>query len=65
MSLFSRLLTAFWMSMIAINAVANITEYHLEIDRQTVNITDKPLQRITVNGSIPGVCWNLLKVIQR
>jgi FtsP/CotA-like multicopper oxidase with cupredoxin domain len=54
MSLFSRLLTAFWMSMIAINAVANITEYHLEIDRQTVNITDKPLQRITVNGSIPG-----------
>jgi FtsP/CotA-like multicopper oxidase with cupredoxin domain len=54
MSLFSRLLTAFWISMIAINAVANITEYHLDIDRQTVNITGKPLQRITVNGSIPG-----------
>lgn len=54
MSLFSRLLTVLWAAVIAMDAVANITEYHLEIDHQMVNITGKPLQRITVNGSIPG-----------
>lgn len=35
-------------------AIARIQEYTLVIDRQVINITGKPLKRITVNGSIPG-----------
>lgn len=33
---------------------AKTQEYSLVIDRQAVNITGKPLKRITINGSIPG-----------
>ena len=33
---------------------ARISEYTLVIDRQPVHITGRPLERITINGSIPG-----------
>jgi len=33
---------------------ANTQEYSLFIDKKTVTIIDKPLERITVNGTIPG-----------
>ncbi len=33
---------------------ARVTEYTLVIDTQPVHITDKPLERITINGTIPG-----------
>ncbi|MDP9195616.1 MAG: copper resistance system multicopper oxidase [Pseudomonadota bacterium] len=29
-------------------------EYHLEINRETVNITGNPVKKITLNGGIPG-----------
>ncbi len=35
-------------------AQAKITEYHLTIKSETVNKTGKELEKITVNGSIPG-----------
>ena len=33
---------------------AAVKEYHLTIDEGTVNVTAKPLQRITVNGKFPA-----------
>lgn len=33
---------------------ANASEYHLEIAREPVNITGKAINRITINGTIPG-----------
>jgi len=33
---------------------AKVTEYHLNIAENTVNITGKPLKRITVNGQFPA-----------
>ena len=33
---------------------AAVKEYHLTIDEGTVNVTGKPLQRITVNGKFPA-----------
>jgi len=33
---------------------AAVKEYHLNIDEGTVNVTGKPLQRITVNGKFPA-----------
>lgn len=35
-------------------AIAKQVEYNLVIDRQDVNITGKPMNKITVNGGIPG-----------
>ncbi len=35
-------------------AFAAVKEYHLNIDEQSVNITGKPLKRITVNGQFPA-----------
>ena len=35
-------------------AFAKTQEYSLVIDKETVNITGKPLKRITINGTIPG-----------
>lgn len=35
-------------------AFAKTQEYSLVIDKETVNITGSPLDRITVNGNIPG-----------
>lgn len=35
-------------------AIAGVTEYTLVIDREPVNITGKTVERITVNGGIPG-----------
>lgn len=34
--------------------MAAVKEYHLTIDEQQVNITGKPLKRITVNGQFPA-----------
>eukprot|EP00362_Geleiidae_sp_MMETSP1317_P001399 CAMPEP_0201284908 /NCGR_PEP_ID=MMETSP1317-20130820/88905_1 /ASSEMBLY_ACC=CAM_ASM_000770 /TAXON_ID=187299 /ORGANISM="Undescribed Undescribed, Strain Undescribed" /LENGTH=94 /DNA_ID=CAMNT_0047607091 /DNA_START=217 /DNA_END=497 /DNA_ORIENTATION=+ len=35
-------------------AGAATVEYRLTIDRQQVNITGKPVEAMTINGSIPG-----------
>ena len=35
-------------------AFAALKEYHLSIDEQLVNVTGKPLKRITVNGQFPA-----------
>lgn len=35
-------------------AFAKVTEYHLNIAENTVNITGKPVKRITVNGQFPA-----------
>ena len=35
-------------------SIAAVREYHLNIDENTVNITGKPLKRITVNGQFPA-----------
>ena len=35
-------------------AFAAVKEYHLNIDEQRVNVTGKPLKRITVNGQFPA-----------
>lgn len=34
--------------------MAAVKEYHLTIDEQLVNVTGKPLKRITVNGKFPA-----------
>lgn len=39
---------------LATPAFAKIQEYSLVIDKEIVNITGKPLKRITINGSLPG-----------
>ena len=35
-------------------SLAAVKEYHLDIAEQTVNITGKPVQRVTVNGQFPA-----------
>ncbi|NNH35491.1 copper resistance system multicopper oxidase [Acinetobacter sp. NIPH 2377] len=35
-------------------AFAAVKEYHLNIDEQMINVTGKPLKRITVNGQFPA-----------
>ncbi|MFC3901908.1 copper resistance system multicopper oxidase [Acinetobacter marinus] len=35
-------------------STAAVREYHLNIDENTVNVTGKPLKRITVNGQFPA-----------
>jgi len=40
--------------LLSFSAVANQTEYTLVIDREAVNVTGKTVQKITVNGGIPG-----------
>lgn len=35
-------------------ALSRVQEYSLVIDKEIVNITGKPLKRITINGAIPG-----------
>ena len=41
-------------AMCSSSAFAAVKEYHLTIAEQTVNITGKPVQRITVNGQFPA-----------
>ena len=49
-----------WLSIILLltslscHAFADIREYHLTIERQTVHLTSTPLQRIVINGTLPG-----------
>ena len=35
-------------------SIAAVREYHLNINENTVNVTGKPLKRITVNGQFPA-----------
>lgn len=49
----------FWLTTVlaaslSFSAFANQTEYTLVIDRESVNITGKIVNRITINGTIPG-----------
>lgn len=37
-----------------VSAQAQATEYNLDIARQPVNITGQPVDKITINGTIPG-----------
>lgn len=52
------LLSKFFISLLAvlpaISALASTTEHTLVIDHQSVNITGKSVEKITVNGGIPG-----------
>ncbi len=50
----SRWLMLLSAAMFHTTAIAGVTEYTLVIDREPVNITGKTVERITVNGGIPG-----------
>jgi FtsP/CotA-like multicopper oxidase with cupredoxin domain len=39
---------------LATPAIAKTSEYHLIIDKRPVNITGMPIEKITINGGIPG-----------
>ena len=43
-----------WLILFNIPVFAKITEYNLEIARNTVNITGNTVKKITVNGSLPA-----------
>ena len=43
----------FMVSMMPYPALAATQEYSLFIDKETVDITGKPLERVTINGAIP------------
>ena len=45
---------ALWLFAIALPVVSNAKEYDLSISRETINITGQPLQKVTVNGTIPA-----------
>lgn len=48
------LFTLFLFFLLPFAVPANAAEYSLDIARQTVNITGHPVEKITVNGSIPA-----------
>ncbi|AUZ85285.1 multicopper oxidase domain-containing protein [Methylophaga nitratireducenticrescens] len=54
MKIFTRWLIVISAVFLHYPAMATVTEYTLVIDREPVNITGKIVERITVNGSIPG-----------
>lgn len=54
MKQFSRWLMLLSAAIFHTAAIAGVTEYTLVIDREPVNITGKTVERITVNGGIPG-----------
>ena len=54
MKQFSRWLMLLSAAIFHTTAIAGVTEYTLVIDREPVNITGKTVERITVNGGIPG-----------
>lgn len=54
MKQFSRWLIAISAALLPFSAIAGVTEYTLVIDREPVNITGKTVERITINGGIPG-----------
>ena len=54
MKQFSRWLIAISAALLHLSAIADVTEYTLVIDREPVNITGKTVERITINGGIPG-----------
>ena len=51
--MFYRVLTPIF-AVLAWLASAHAGEYRLTIDRQTVNVTGKPVQSLTINGQVPG-----------
>ena len=54
MKQFSRWLMLLSAAIFHTAAIADVTEYTLVIDREPINITGKTVERITVNGGIPG-----------
>src|SRR5690554_740705 len=54
MKLISHWLIVISAALLHFPAFAAVTEYTLVIDRQPVNLTGKTVERITINGSIPG-----------
>lgn len=54
MGLSAKIFTGLMALLAVIPAVATTTEYTLEINRQPVNITGNAVEKITVNGGIPG-----------
>jgi FtsP/CotA-like multicopper oxidase with cupredoxin domain len=54
MKQFTRWLIAISAVLLPFSAIADVTEYTLVIDREPVNITGKTVERITINGDIPG-----------
>ncbi|MDX1573016.1 MAG: copper resistance system multicopper oxidase [Methylophaga sp.] len=54
MNLFTKIFAGLLALLPMLPTVAATTEYTLVIDRQPVNITGKVVDKITVNGSIPG-----------
>ncbi|AFJ03224.1 Multicopper oxidase [Methylophaga frappieri] len=53
-----RMLTGLLICLMATTAIAKTTEYHLVVAYQTVNVTGKSVQKIAVNGQIPGPVLN-------
>jgi FtsP/CotA-like multicopper oxidase with cupredoxin domain len=51
--MFYRVFTALFVALASL-ASAHAGEYRLTIDRQTVNVTGKPVQSLTINGQVPG-----------
>ena len=51
--MFYRVLTPIF-AVLAWLASAHAGEYRLTIDRQSVNVTGKPVQSLTINGQVPG-----------
>lgn len=47
-------LALFLCAMVLLSAPAEAGTYHLDIAREAVNITGRPVEKITVNGRIPG-----------
>lgn len=45
---------ALWLSFFFISAAASASTYNLDIASLPVNITGKPVSKITINGSFPG-----------
>lgn len=56
MNLIARLLVVFAITVSGSiqTADAHTTEYNLDIAKKQVNITDEPVEKITINGGIPG-----------
>lgn len=46
-------------------SIAAVREYHLNIDENTVNVTGKPLKRITVMVNFLRQCLSLKRAMRR
>lgn len=50
----SCILTLSWLLLAVVPVRAETVEYNLEIARQQINLTGRPVDAMTINGSIPG-----------